>query len=448
VEGTRAARQSQISMFGGVRATVGAVVTLLMATALASCASTAEPSTDALASGARLATVLPTPSPSATAAASPSPSPGEGGGPADGWVEVGSFGNDEGIDAVHAVVEAPFGLLAAGVHIRARNLNVFGELPWEGRTWLSSDGTSWEDVTPAGTFADASVDRLVVLPDGAVVAFGSVNVVDPVSGSPTTEYAEWETADGRTWTAADISHGPSPVHDIVQGGRGYLAAISVEFKSQLMHSGDGRTFVEVADEASARVARGLGGGPEGFVVIVQAYESAEAPGAYASGNGTDWFKATTPDWNPVGVAPLGADWVVAEVGPFDDLNVDTHSRTWLSANGLDWAESGGVPLRSVPLSDEFSCREFVSGLTSTGSMVVLSTTLSYPCGEGNVQSFGTSSVTTDGETWMPLSFTERETAYDEASRGATVTAGLEVASGTVLVGESGYRATFWFRPAD
>ena len=81
-------------------------------------------------------------------------------------------------------------------------------------------------------------------------------------------------------------------------------------------------------------------------------------------------------------------------------------------------------------------------------MVVSSSTLSYPCGEGNVQSFGASSVTTDGATWMPLSFTVRETAFDVAYRGAKVTAGVDVASGTLLVGESGYRATFWFRPAD
>jgi hypothetical protein len=117
-------------------------------------------------------------------------------------------------------------------------------------------------------------------------------------------------------------------------------------------------------------------------------------------------------------------------------------------NGLDWAESGRIALRDIPLSDGFSCREFVSGLTSTGSMVVSSTTLSNPCGEGNVQSFGASSVTTDGANWMPLSFTKTETAYDAASRGATVTAGPDVASGNLLVGESGYRATFWFRPAD
>jgi hypothetical protein len=367
--------------------------------------------------------------------------------PADGWTEIASFGADGTIERVNDVVEAPFGFLAGGVHIRARNLNVSGELPQEGRIWQSSDGSSWEDVTPPGTFADASVDRLVVLADGAVVAFVRVNAVDPVTGSPTQAYAEWETIDGRTWTDADISHGSRPVYDIVQGGMGYLASISVEFRGQLMHSGDGRTFVEVADEASARITQGMGGGPEGFVVIAQAYESAESPKVYASGNGTDWFEADTLDWNPVGVAPLEADWIVAEAGPPLDSEGDTVAPTWVSENGLDWAESGRIALRELPLPDEFSCREFVSGLTSTGSMVVSSTTFSYPCGEGNVQTFGASSVTTDGATWSPLPFTVSETPFDQPGRGATVTAGLDLASGTLLVGESGYRATFWFRPA-
>jgi hypothetical protein len=379
----------------------------------------------------------------------PSPSPARGG-LDDGWVEVASFGADNTIETVNDVVEAPFGLLAAGVHIRARNLGVFGELPWEGRIWLSADGQSWKDVTPSATFADTSVTRLVVLPDGAVAAFGRINAVDPVSGNPIQAYAVWETVDGRTWSDADLSIAPSSVQDIVQGGRGYLASASAAFPiTQLMHSEDGRTYVEVAEEASERIVRWIGGGPEGFVVITEVYESADPPEGYASGDGTEWFKATTPDWNAVGVAPLGADWLVAEMGPpLDRDGDDTHAQTWMSGNGLDWAESGRIALRGLPLSDGTSCREFVSGVTSTGSMVVSSTTLSYPCGEGNVQSFGASSVTTDGETWRPLPFTVRK-QYDEgAGRGATVTAGLDITSGTLLVGESAYHATFWFRPAD
>lgn len=368
----------------------------------------------------------------------------------DEWVEVASFGTDGTIETVNAIVEAPFGLVAAGVHVGAQNLNVFGELPQDGRIWLSSDGASWEDVTPAGTFADASVDRLIVLPDGAVVAFGRVNEVDPASGSTFQAYAEWETFDGRTWTDVDLSAESSPIYDIVQGDRGYLAVLSVPFRSQLAHSVDGRTFVDVAEEASSRVSRGLGAGPEGFVVIGQAYESAESPKAYASGNGTDWIEATAPDWNPVGVAPLGTDWVVVERAPIDLASeAILPARTWISANGLDWTGSGGVELRDVPVSDGNSCRELISGVSSTGSLVVVSSTLSYPCGEGNVQNFGTSSSSSDGVTWTALPFTVRPPASGVGlSRGATVRSGLDIASGTLLVGESGSRATFWFRPAD
>ena len=72
LDDTRAETQSQISIFGGVRVTVGAIVALLMATVLASCASTAEPSTEALASDAPQATAHRTPSPSLQ---SPTPIP-------------------------------------------------------------------------------------------------------------------------------------------------------------------------------------------------------------------------------------------------------------------------------------------------------------------------------------------------------------------------------------
>ena len=85
---------------------------------------------------------------------------------------------------------------------------------------------------------------------------------------------------------------------------------------------------------------------------------------------------------------------------------------------------------------------------STGSLVVVSTTLSYPCGEGHVQRFGAAHVTEDGTTWAPLPFTLESSPGDEATRGATVSAGIDLDSGTLLVGEKDYRATFWFRPSD
>jgi hypothetical protein len=379
--------------------------------------------------------------------AAPSAAPA-GGGLANGWVEVASFGADDTIETVNDLVEAPFGLLAAGVHIRTRNPGVFGELPREGRVWLSADGQAWEDVTPTGTFDDASIQQLVALPDGAVLTLAMVNVVDPETGSPVQRNAAWETFDGRTWTSADLSLDPGTLASVADGGRGYLAAIIAEFRTQLGYSSDGRTFVEVAEAASSRIARSMGGGPEGFVVITQAYESAESPVAYASGDGTTWFEATTPDWNAVGVAPLGADWVAIDSGPFDSLQDDSESQSWFSPNGLDWRAAGRVPVRALPLPDDATCRELVTGLTSTGSMVVTRSHLSHPCGEGNVQTFGASHVSADGATWLALPFTVRETAYDESTRGATITAGIDLPSGSLLVGENAYRATIWFRPAD
>ena len=165
----------------------------------------------------------PTPTPTATDDPTPIPTSADESSVAEGWVEVGGFGGDETIDAVHDVVRAPFGLLAAGVHIGTRNLPVFGPLPQHGRIWLSSDGRSWEDVTPdGGTFADSSVYDLAVLADGTVVAFVRVSVLD--AGDPTEAYAAWETRDGRTWTGVeDMSAGNGPVVSVVQGAAGYLA---------------------------------------------------------------------------------------------------------------------------------------------------------------------------------------------------------------------------------
>ena len=391
-------------------------------------------------------TASPTPLPSASLSPGPTDAPPETLG--DGWVEVGSFGSDDGIEAVYDVVEAPFGWLAAGVHINTRQLPVFGPLSQVGRIWLSEDGRSWEDVTPSGgTFGDSSVYQLVALPDGAVAAFAQVSVLAEGDFDPV--YAAWETTDGRTWTGSEISAGPGPVLNVAAGGAGYVTSRLVDAgETQLWHASDGRNYAAVADPTNGRIVTAMSAGPEGFVILAEVYESAEPPTAYASANGTEWFEATSGAWDVGGVAPLGPDWVAIGSGPFDDEWRDTETSSWLSSNGLDWTDAGRIPLRAVPLSDGTLCREFLSGPVSTGSLVVVSTTLSYPCGEGHVQRFGASHVTADGATWTALPFTLEASPGDDGTRGATVNAGLDLGSGTLLVGEKDYRATFWFRPSD
>ncbi len=403
-----------------------------VAAASDSAAPSAEPTADP---------VSPTPLPSPSQSATPA------GGPlAEGWVEVGSFGSDGSIEVVHDVVQAPFGLLAAGVRIGTQQLPVFGPLPQEGRIWMSSDGLSWEDVTPSGPFADSSVYDLVALPDGAVVAFARLSVID--EGGREVLSAS-ETIDGRTWTGAEVSAGTSPVWRVAAGGSGFLTAAGPDpVDPQIWHSSDGRTFVEVPDPTGQRIATALEAGPEGFVILGSVYESAESPKAYASADGLDWYEATTGEWDVSGIAPIAGDWVGVGPGPFDDEWHDTDTPSWFSSNGLDWAEAGRIPLRALPLSAGVSCREFLSEPVSTGRLVVVSSTLSYPCGEGHVQRFGAAHITSDGAAWWALPFTLEASPGDEGTRGASVNAGMDLESGTLLVGEKDYRATFWVRPND
>ena len=402
-----------------------------------------------------LSSETPTPTPLSSRAASPTatateetvptPTPLSDVGLAEGWVEVGSFGGEGTIDAVHDVVRAPFGLLAAGVHIDTRNLPVFGPLPQHGRIWLSSDGRSWEDVTPeGGTFAESSVYDLVVLADGAVVAL--VQVSSFGEDNPTEAYAAWETADGRTWTGVEeMSAGNGPILNVVHGAAGYLAwrPVAENGGVELWHSVDGRTYQLTTVIPEGRAVASMDAGPDGFVVVSRSVEGSASSVVYASGDGVDWFEAPGPADAVAGVAPIGPDWVGLD-GTFGD----GEEATWVSANGLDWAASGSMPRRTESLGDDATCTEFTSQLLSSGSLAVASTQWSYPCGEGHVQHFGAAHVTADGTTWAALPFAAGGLVVDGSTRGTTVNAGLDLEDGTLLAGEKDYRATFWFRPAD
>ena len=416
-----------------VRFMRAAVIGLTLSAVIAACSGGAQATESALAS-------QPDPSPAETPIpASPSKSaapasPGDTEG--DEWIEVSSFGRDDTIESVHDVVEAEFGLIAAGVELETRSLAVFDPLAGDSRVWLSADGSAWEDVTPADTFTDASINQLVVLADGAVLALG-------FQEGP----AAWETRDGRTWGEIALTVGGAPVIEVADGGRGYLARAGVELGGQqLWHSSDGRTYVAVGDPTNGRIVTGTGAGPEGFVILAEVYESGQPARIYASGNGIDWFEATSDGWDPSGVAALGPDWIAVDSRPFD-LQEDAEVQTWLSGNGLDWTEAGRIPLRAIPIGDDAVCSEHPR-LVSTGSLVVASTTLSYPCSEGLVQRFGSAFETFDGATWLPLPFVASVDPTDGSTRGTRVAAGIDLESGTLLVGEKDYRATFWFRPSD
>lgn len=100
-------------------------------------------------------------------------------------------------------------------------------------------------------------------------------------------------------------------------------------------------------------------------------------------------------------------------------------------------------MSSVEVPDA-TCREYPADLLSTEGIVVSSSVLSYPCGEGGVQHFGTVRVSADARTWNALPFTGA--SLDPAvGRGTTVHGALTIDGATLLVGESNHRATFWRR---
>ena len=267
-------------------------------------------------------------------------------------------------------------------------------------------------------------------------------------GIPDDEPTVWETRDGRAWTRASLAMDGQPVTGVAHGGRGYVAVRSDAGGQELWHAADGRTFSRAFALPVGSAVISLAGGPEGFVAIVADTTAEYASTIYASGDGIGWYEAEGGPAEVRAVSALGPDWVAVAPGPFEDYSVRADTPAWFSTNGLDWTETGAIPLIAVALDESTSCREFIFDAIGTGGQVVVSTTFSYPCGEGRVQTFGRSSISSDGARWARLPFTESSVAVDRATRGATVTSGIELETGTLLVGEKDYRAAFWWRPAD
>lgn len=384
--------------------------------------------------------------PAASPKASAAPTDAAEIGLAEGWVEAASFGSDTSIDSVLDVTEAPFGYIAVGVSIGMRELPVFGPVPQEGRVWRSDDGRSWQDVTPQGTFGDMMLTSVVARPDGTVVAFGTASLM--LGGAPSEAYAAWETADGESWTGAEITLGTSPALDMAVGGPGFVAVHDPQdgTASSLWFSADGRTFQAAHTLPAPWHVRTLQGGPEGFVAIALNVETGSDPLALASGDGRDWFQAEVADqvWS---AGALGRDWVAIAAGLDGEPTEPGEAVSWWSPNGLEWSAAGSLPLAPVALDERTSCREVAWSVVSAGSLVVAPTTFSGPCGEGRIVRYGAAHVSADGSAWERLPFTSSTIALDGSTRGTTASAGLTTDAGIVLVGESDYRAAFWYRPS-
>jgi hypothetical protein len=363
------------------------------------------------------ATALATPPPSASAGAAPpspsaaepsatsvpSPSDTPSAGVPGSWTDVATF-SEAGRRYVFGdlTTRSGGGLIAVGTRWEEEFRSVFGPPPPRaGRVWTSSDGTTWTDVTPPGTFEDLELTHVYEAADGALVVIGdSWEGVEPTS-------VAWESTDGVTWQPLTLGGIPSNlrISGVAHGGRGWLATVS----GNAYFSSDGRAWDPTLESVTTVAA-----GDEGFVAVIVREVSGE-PGVavVASSDGLTWFDAASPSGDAFGVAPhAGADWV-AIGSAYGDGEITVTA--WQSANGLDWTNSGAVPLADVEVGGGTTCGEVPGSLHSVGPLLLLGMTLLGPCSEGGVIGAGGSIASVDGVTWSRLPFGDRASVVGAAA---------------------------------
>ena len=427
---------------------VAAIVAVLLAVLVL------QPDPDAVGESSPSPTITPTspnsePSPTASTAppeATPSPATE----PVAGWQEGAAFGAEGTIERAESAARTSDGFVAVGTWYGVADMPHSGPVPQEGRVWLSTDGRSWEDVTPEGTFADAGLNHVYVARDGAIIAIGSIGE----GGMDMTSMA-WESADGRGWSETSIGlAGPWGVNTrIVRGAKGYLALMSAaadnlsEPDRGLWLSADGRSWELVRAAAAAEQFFDIGAGDDGFAATGNRGDDNE-PFTIASSDGRSWIDATAGLGDQTPIAEQGGDWVAIS-NSFSSEIRPTGAPVWSSANGLDWSESGNIPLYRVPPDSESTegCIDVVIDLHSAGPWLIANATAGYGlCSEGRIETYGSQSISRDGQSWEVLPFPAA--GFDgEGARGSQVNAAFLEGETLILIGHASSRATFWFNEA-
>jgi hypothetical protein len=136
------------------------------------------------------------------------------------WTQVATF-EGSGQDVIAPIILASPGIVV-GTHYQ-HGFNRFGPPgPHDGRIWLSADGTTWTDVTPGDTFADAALGPIYETADGALVLVGVIQRY-AASGMPVGAQrpVAWQSADGGGWQSASIGlPADSQVSQLVHGAQG------------------------------------------------------------------------------------------------------------------------------------------------------------------------------------------------------------------------------------
>lgn len=333
--------------------------------------------------------------PPATPSESPEPPPAE-----LAWAASGSFPSDgSGPSMVEHIVAVEGGYVAAGIAYDAQLPGV-GPTPAHSlRIWLSADGRTWEPV--ATQLENVQFTTLVVRADGSLLATGWRSTLSEYGYVETGELAAWTSADGREWAEAEIGMPVVPT-TIARGAAGYLALVRPDATEEfeLWHSPDAIAWTAVRDGVAGRID--VAAGDEGFVAMGTTSAASDETFAIASGDGREWFNASSPPpASSALIAALEADWIAMVAFGTEGVTV-TGLASW-SANGLEWSTHGQAPMEQIS-TDGTTCDEYPRHLRSAGGWVVAATALSHPCGEGSFVVHGTQLISSDGATWTPLPF--------------------------------------------
>ena len=421
----------------GLAAIVGAIVLGLPGLPDRPPESGAAPSTSAPPSDSGAEPPSEEPSSSGRAAPSVTPAPTDEPAPPTtelAWTTTGSYPIAAGLSMVDAVIRFDERYIALGVEYEQPLPNLGPTPPHRARVWTSDDGRTWEPVTLGPGFETVRLGTPVLRPDGALLSFGARSVIED-AGMFDAEPAAWTTTDGVTWTEIDPPL-EGMASSIEQGAMGMLTVVRPSPSSdvhELWLSGDGVTWERTHSLEADYLD--VGAGDEGFAAVGWIGQDDGRPISIASADGRRWIEGSPPAFSPyLEVASFAGDWVVVD-------DPGGTAPTWFSANGLDWAAHGEVPLRTIPLTD-VECREYRAQLTSAGPWLVTSTELTYPCSEGGFTVHGTQYLSVDGAAWTALPLAEG-TAGENRS-GARVNDALAIGAGLILVGEENGAATFWF----
>jgi hypothetical protein len=232
----------------------------------------------------------------------------------------------------------------------------------DGTTWTAIDSPSWRDLWQISN-GPAPVLLAVASGSSGVVAVGNTQLGVGEAGEPVIAYS----ADGRTWTAANLPTAPAMVRDVVAYRGGFVIA---------GRDGEPDVFGGGACCTNGGYIPGTG-----------------RPAAWTSTDGVTWASASVEG----SVVPGGElEEVLVGAGGFFAVGINTQTGAYLSATFTTWGSSDG---RTWHISSQpGSSLLHWPALASDGTHIVMLG--AAPSGSASVGAW----VSTDGSTWTRLAF--------------------------------------------